>query len=405
MPLNLAKSDRRLLLWAGLVLFPIIFALAFLSKNEEKSSVPSTYSADPAGAKAAYLLLQELGYDAGRWVDAPANLPESAEGTVLVMALPTAVPMSEDRDALQSYVARGGRILITGATAELFVSQMETEIEPLPDPVGRQYKPHLLTSITRGGDIEMSPTAYWKNPSTAFLVHYEDEGRPIVVTCKVGKGEVIWWAGSGPLSNAGIRRLGNLNLLLNSIGEAGSVRVLWDEYFHGSRQSLSIYIFQTPLLWGVLQCLVVFLAVMITYSRRNGPIHPANEPSRLSPLEFVQTLGNLYRRAGSAGESLEVPYARFRSVATRRLGLPADVPTAALAQAIRDRFGYKDPNLDSLLSRIEASCGRFDLDEKEALAMMQQLNRLTRNLKLVSQDQQENISHADRVPGAHARAN
>jgi len=387
MRLNLAKSDQRLFLWAAGVIFPIIVALALLTKNESRSSIPSSYSASPGGAKGAFLLLQELGYNAERWLESPAGLPADAGGTVLVMAHPIAVPESEDRKALESYVVRGGKVLITGPIAELFIPKADIEMEILPDPVGRKYQPRLLTSITRGGAIEMSPLAYWKKPSTSILSHYEDGERPVVVSYRLGKGEVIWWAGSSPLSNAGISRPGNLVLLLNSIGDPGEVRVLWDEYFHGSRRSLGSYIGQTPLKYAMFQCLAVFLAVLLTYSRRHGPIHPAHGAPRLSPLEFVQTLGNLYRRAKAAGEGLEVPYTRFRSLAVRRLGLPADVPAAALAQAIHDHFNYKDKSLGPLLARIEASLGRSDLEENQALAMVQQLNVHMRNLKLVSQDQ------------------
>src|SRR2546422_4760103 len=39
-----------------------------------------------------------------------------------------------------------------------------------------------------------------------------------------GKGQVIWWAAATPLSNAGIRQRGNLNLFLNSVGPPGERR-------------------------------------------------------------------------------------------------------------------------------------------------------------------------------------
>ena len=57
--------------------------------------------------------------------------------------------------------------------------------------------------------------------------------RPIVVSYKVGLGEVIWWGANTPLTNAAIAKSGNMALLLNSLGKPGEVRVFWDEYFHG----------------------------------------------------------------------------------------------------------------------------------------------------------------------------
>ncbi|HET9363508.1 MAG TPA: hypothetical protein VFP71_00830, partial [Candidatus Angelobacter sp.] len=64
--MKIEKSDHRLLMWSALVLLPLIIALAFLSQEEEENVVPSTYSAQSRGAKAAYLLLQDLGYNAER---------------------------------------------------------------------------------------------------------------------------------------------------------------------------------------------------------------------------------------------------------------------------------------------------------------------------------------------------
>ena len=84
--MRIEKSDRRLLTWAAVILVPLIIALAFLSPQEEESSVPSTYSAQSRGAKAAYLLLEDLGYDVQRWEQSPTELPAEARNTVLVLA-------------------------------------------------------------------------------------------------------------------------------------------------------------------------------------------------------------------------------------------------------------------------------------------------------------------------------
>ena len=93
MPIKIDKSDRRLLLWAAAFLLPVIIALAFLSQEEEESGVPSTYSAQSRGAKAAYLLLDDLGYKVERWQQSPTELPSEQVGTVLVLASPLRLPL------------------------------------------------------------------------------------------------------------------------------------------------------------------------------------------------------------------------------------------------------------------------------------------------------------------------
>lgn len=403
--MKIEKSDRRLLIWVAVVFLPLIIALSLLSQEDEESAVPSTYSAQSRGAKAAFLLLQEAGYNVERWERPPGELPETPVQTTLVLASPFRAPSLEEKNALRKFVSRGGKIVATGSTPWMYLPFAEIEREPLPAPVGKEYQPQLLTPLTRGGAIQMSPAGYWNGKSAVFLAHYADEGRPIVVSYRVGKGEVIWWGASMPLTNAAIAKSGNLALLLNSLGPPGEVHVFWDEYFHGHSESFSGYLAQRPVLYGLIQCLLVFMALLFTFSRRNGPIHPLAQPSRLSPLEFVHTLGKLYQRGGVTHSALLVPYARFRMLATRRLGIASDVAAPELAQALKSSLRYADDQLPELFSQIETALSNPELSEARALELVQRLSFHMQNMKLIPPDRQETISHADSVPRAYARTN
>jgi uncharacterized protein DUF4350 len=403
--MKIERSDRRLLIWAGVFMLLVILSLTFLSQDEEESGVPSTYSAQRSGAKAAFLLLQQSGYKVQRWEQSPADLPADPAHTVLVLASPFRAPTSDEKNALQTYLDRGGKVLATGRNASIYLPKAETENELVPSPVAKEYQPQLLTPLTRGGAIQMSPVAYWKGHATRSLAHYADGDRPIVVSYKAGLGEVIWWGASTPLTNAAIAKQGNMALLLNSLGAPGEAQIYWDEYFHGEQSSLIGYAGDPPLKFGLLQTLLVFLALIFTFSRRNGPIHPLPQPSRLSPLEFVSTLGKLYRRANAVHSALAIPYARFRAQAARQLGINQDVPAADLARALKNRLRYKDDSLAELLRQIENALRDPELREAQALELVQQLNRHAQNLKLNPMERQETDLHANRVPGAHARTN
>jgi uncharacterized protein DUF4350 len=382
MPLKIGKSDRRFLLWAGALLLPLIAAVALLSDEDEESNVPSTYSAQTQGAKAAYMLLEEQGYKVERWTRPPTQLPADAAGTVYVLAGPWGAPSREEKNALQNYLTHGGKILATSYSSTFFLPQASIEYEPAPKPEWKEYPPQLLTRLTKGGVITMSPAAYWKTTSTNFFVHYADNKRPILVSYKVGNGEVIWWARATPLTNLGITAKGNLALLLNSLG-GKDVRVLWDEYYHGERDTLDEYFHEPPLKYGFLQCLLLATALILTYSRRNSPIYPPDAQPRLSPLEFVHTLGGLYRRAHATRSALEIPYNRFRMLAARQLGLKQDVEAAVLARALRNRTRSKDKGLEELLNEIEATLRLGDPREDRVLKLLQELNRHMQDLKLI----------------------
>ena len=403
--MKIERSDRRLLIGAGVFLLLVIVALALVPQDEEESSVPSSYSAQSRGAKAAFLLLQESGYNVARWERPPAELPSEPAHTVLVLAAPFRPISRDEKNALQTYLGRGGRILATGSRVSSYLPQADIDYEPLPAPNWKEYQPQLLTPLTSGGAIQMSPTAYWKGPAAGFLAHYADDGRPIVVSYKVGNGEVIWWGASTPLTNAAIAKSGNLALLLNSLGRPGEVQIFWDEYFHGYRSSVGGYLDHPPIAYGLLQCALVFLALIFTFSRRHGPIHPLPEPSRLSPLEFIHTLGKLYRRANAVHPALAIPYARFRALAARQLGLNQDVPISDLVRAIENRMRYKDRDLLDLLQQIENALQSSSLSEVFALDLVQKLNRHMQKMRMIPTEGQETNIHADRVTGAHARTN
>ena len=73
MPAPITATDRKILLIAVAVLAVLTAGLAFVGGDPTESGtpVPSTYSANPGGARAAYLLLQELHYKVMRWERSP----------------------------------------------------------------------------------------------------------------------------------------------------------------------------------------------------------------------------------------------------------------------------------------------------------------------------------------------
>jgi hypothetical protein len=195
---------------------------------------------------------------------------------------------------------------------------------------------------------------------------------------------VIWWASALPLANTGIKESGNLELLLNSIGERNS-HIFWDEYFHGlEERSLWQTVSDTPLKWALIQLAVVGLALIVTFSRRSGPLRPLVEESRLSPLEFVRTLGGLYQSAKATNAAVEASFQRFRHMLARRLALRPEAPVLELARAAQTRLGFNQPGFAATLQRCEHAIADLELTEKQAVELTQALNDYLRQLQRIS---------------------
>jgi uncharacterized protein DUF4350 len=385
MPVSLDPADRRILILFGGLLLGVLAIGAFLfpSDSAKGPSFPTTRSSASEGAKAAYLLLTDLGYTVERWALPPAELPQPASDTLLILAEPLLPASAEEISALNRFVNSGGRVLAIGQEAAKMVPQGGLLKVEANEAEWKIYRAVAPSPLTRGADeILVAPGTRWEMKHFGHLAVYAEGSQAAVVTYRVGKGRIIWWAAATPLTNAGITLSGNLQLFLNSVGPARGVRVLWDEYYHGERGTLRSYLEKTPVPLAFAQLGVLALALLLTFARRSGPVRPPQVAARLSPLEFVETLGDLYHRghAGAAAASISVQH--FRALLTRRLGLPAGAPIAQLHQAARDRLGWTEPGFYEALQAAERATRQSDIGDEDALRVVQSLEHYAELLQI-----------------------
>jgi|SRR5579872_288015 len=373
---GLTPTDRKLMLGFAVLFVVLVASTAALGpRQEEGAAFPSSYSSDSGGALGAYLLLQNLRYPVRRWEQPPNLITDRAAETLLILAEPTEAPTDHDQAALLKFVNDGGRVLFCGAQIASFFPEVEAPAK-VSDPEWKEFAPALPSYLSRGADqVVMRPAAYWREQNPAVLRVYGDEQSTTVVSWRIGSGEVLWWAGATPLTNVGIVRAGNLELFLNSMaGPSGEpLSIYWDEYFHGARGSLWSYIAATPLPWGMLQIALLILALMFTFSRRSGPIVQPAAVSRLSPLEFVETMGGLYQRAGAAPIAVAAAYRLLRLELIRRLGLPASGADLDLSRAAGQRLGLPRDELAGALDSAARAANSTKFPARQALGLVQQL--------------------------------
>lgn len=374
---SLDTADRKIVFGAIIlcVLLIILSALIFPSQTTGESGVPSSYSASLDGAKGAFMLLQELGFKVSRWELPPTELPPGDSHLVLILADPIFPPSEDERYAINQFLQRGGRVIATGSSASRFLpdaKRFQTG-DPFQDP--QSFAALFPSPLARGApQITMRAPINWAPISLRKIAVYGSKDTAAVVTYRFGKGQVIWWASATPLTNQFIRQSGNLAFFLNCVGRPRQVKIFWDEYFHGIRGSLLTFLARTPLLWGLMQMCLIFLVIIATYSRRLGPIRLPVTQSRLSPMEFVDTLGDLYTSANASSTAVGVSYRRFRFILTRKLGLPIDFPCADLAKRASENLGWEEEPLLQAMSRCELAAKNDHIHVDQPLALVQQLH-------------------------------
>lgn len=337
------RGDRRLLILIGSVAVVLIAGVGFFAPSSaDHDPTPTTYNNGPAGAKVAYLMLKALGRNTSRWERPLSELDQvDASKTTLILADPSIRMKSEkvDEAQMKRFLEHGGRVLATDAEGATLL------------PEGRAKQPSILDrglcySVPEGpgelahvGELEIAEGVQWAGTGAA-VVEQRCGSDAVVVRYAVGKGEAIWWASSMPLSNAGLKNDTSLKLLLASIGDGRDV--IFDESLHGSGGSLGDELRGLPLWWLALQALIVIVLVILSFSRRRGPTRMPVTLPRSSPVEFAESMGDLYAKAGATTAATDAARRRLLRMLVREAGVPQSVVhegSAAIAEFLSERLG------------------------------------------------------------------
>jgi hypothetical protein len=374
---SLDPKDRNLLLWSiGVALGLAVVAGVFLpSGNNNDNPLPSTYLSGRHGARAAYETLLNSGYTVERWERPLGELAATAgPDTVVVFAEPFTRELS-DIKAVREIVERGGRVLSTGFWGGYILPGEASDATRELRFAACKLDPEGIDALSSSGEAWMVPEAGWSMGNPSYRVQYSCAGQPAVVEYDWQKGHIVWWASSTPLENGSIARAHNLDLFLNSLGPRQGHKIYWDESLHGELRSTLSYAGGTALTSLWIGLLALGLLVVLSFSRRSGPVRDLPPPPRATPIEFLEALGSLYKNAGAASAAVAAAWERFRRYSVRLCGLRSrKLGAAELAAAIRRRFPGVDAALEEDLAACEEAAWGETVNPRQALKLVQTLH-------------------------------
>ena len=369
-------GDARVVVWACAGVLAVILVGAFLAPARgDNDPTPSTWNSGSRGAKAAYELLGQLGYRTARWDKPAMELREvDAARTTLILAEANMMDLRNEKAGVADFLMRGGRIVATGAVSAMM----------LPDarigPPGHIYTklcyttPQSLSGMGRAGRIAMPVPFKWS--AGAARVDQACGQDAVVVHYGEGAGAVVWWSSAAPLTNRGLKDDAGLRLLLASVG-APDRTVLFDEYIHGERESVWATVSGTPVKALGWQLALIALLLVLSFGRRSGPVRALAQAQRASPLEFAESMGALYEKAGAADVAVGAAERRLMDFLRNEGGAPNETLRGgpeAIAAAVAARFGYAGVDFtEDLKAAREAEFARLSV--KSALELVRRLDR------------------------------
>ncbi|GEM_PF-625829 len=339
---------RIFLLGLGLVvLLAVVLGLLVSEPSEDRSSESSTYSVHPVGCRAIYLVLEELGLPARRFLRKFTML-EGHSGVLVVMNPHTMEFSRREIAKLKQWIEAGNRlVLFQGLERETHVSDEETtadgnkkpsvKVRILPRPAGyfglrlqrtgESGRVSVQVSIPDAPDvrwISVSGALRWREPSKDWTRLAQDTHGPLVIQRTMGSGSVIAVSDPCIASNRELSREDNLKLVLALIlADKKPAEILFDEYHHGHVQSDSLaqFVGSSIFSWILVQGLLGL--GLFFYSRRAqqaGRFQSLSEPGGRSSMEYVESMAAIFATCKAGSAALEALMNRFTRQFSRRTG-------------------------------------------------------------------------------------
>ena len=380
MPALQRTSDLILLVAAGAVTLLLSAASFLLAPVDSTPQLPgSSFASHPAGSRAVYLALQAAGHRVERSYEPLSTLRRDPSAIVLVLADPVVEASDQDLRAIRRLLEGGGVVLATGSAASAILPDLKVA-GPARQPASTAHQT-MVSPISRGVPTIHLPRGGSLPAGSAYVPVYGDVDHTAVLAAMFGKGTAVWFAGVYPLTNEGIARAGHAELLGNILGSPGGRTILWDEHYHGHSRSLWSYMAGTPLPYAVLQIGIVGVLALVSLSRRRSPPRAVYDDARSSPLEFIDSMGSLYERAGTAAGAVTTVRARVRRALVDVCGIPASASDAQLAAAVGARAGWPADRIEALLASSAKAMNDPGVAAGEALDVTAGLQQLARDAR------------------------
>jgi hypothetical protein len=375
-------SDRTMLLTLSGAMLVVIVVVSLLAPQKAKDDPqPTTTNSGQQGAKALYVTLERVGRKVSRWDRPLAELNASmsdaqAARTTLVLAAPDYESKEFEplQKELKRLLERGGRVLATGPSGAVLLPGGEAKRADVLQAPRCETTPEGPGPLAQVGSVEMMESSQWGSEGPQYRVEQRCGAEALVVRYAVGRGEAVWWSSAWPLENSQLKNDGDLKLTLATLGEGREV--VFDESLHGEIGTLWDEAKGLPLPWLEAQGAVLFVLLVLSFSRRRGPLRDPVMLPRSSPLEFAESMGDLYEKGGATSAATEAARRRLMRVLVREAGVaPQTVVEGpeAIAEALQERLGGDWTDLREHLMRCqEAQHGH--VTARSALALVKALS-------------------------------
>lgn len=228
-----------------------------------------------------------------------------------------------------------------------------------------------------------------ENPDAIALnapfVHLTNNQKTILADFPYGLGQIVYLTDPYLVSNAGISYVDNAQLAINLVATRDGL-IAFDEYHQGygaNESRLLEYFAGTPILWIFGQIVLLVILILWSQSKRFARPLPADEPSRISKLEYVSAFAELQQRTKAYDLALENIYSEFRRSMTKLFGMDNSAGSSKeLAKLIAERGKLNEIEVYNTMRQCEEIIQGEPTGKREILKLTARLREIEEALGL-----------------------
>jgi hypothetical protein len=323
----------------------VVLLVVLVSGPGEDGGLPRhPDSTSPDGAKALVLLLDRLGAD--------VRVGDTAVGADVALLLDDRLSDVEHGD-LVDWVNAGGRLV---------VADPESTLTPVVSEgaEGLRTRAECTVAALDGIDaIDVGSGALYDLRGEPSGSCFGDDDKAFLVADDRGEGTLVSLGGADVFLNERLDDGDNAVLAGALLAPTPGTRVVFLQPAEPGEGDESLLELISPgVQRAVLQLAVAFLVYALWRARRLGRPVEEPQPVEIAGSELVEAVGQLLQQRRDPGGATLTLQHDIRRALAGRVGLPADAPTTALADAIAARTGVDREAVFAALSAPPAADDR-----------------------------------------------
>ena len=400
-------TRRRIFTATAILMVVLIAAAGFgsLVGRRTTSRFPSSFAPEPEGLLAFRRLLDEMAVPT-RIETRPWDgcLPPGRTALVILTTPLQRAPDSAEIEAMRAWLTDGGTLLVMDDATSL---ERTDALDDLLEQAGLAFLPPLSDLDPRTLMLARPPTRAAQGTSAPpagrdlrrLMLHRDGgllpssfgaplaistEGAIVAAEGRIGSGRILHVQGA-LLANDALLEGDALAFALRIVADARRASpasdVVIDEFHHGFGGVLPArHLDPTVLAWAAAQAFAVTLLYAGARGVRFRPPRPASGKPRRSSLEFVRSMGSLYRRGRARAHALEILKDRFERSVRERWSLPDTLGPRDLARATADRGSASEERIASTLAAVDSAIADPDLSEALMTRLASQMDHLEKEV-------------------------